>query len=74
MKNRLLLHKDLYNRVAIQNAVKAFGSLASIEMKETKDYYDIFFDNCVTDEMRTLSEFENYVLIETIKAAGDLYA
>ena len=74
MKNKLLLNKELYNSDAIMKTLKAFGTLADISLLETDKYYELIFCNCRVNPVQTIREFENYVLIETIQAAGDLYA
>lgn len=74
MKNKLLLNKELYDNDAVMKTMKAFGSLAEINLSETDKYYELIFCNCRVNSVQTMREFENYVLIETIQAAGDLYA
>lgn len=73
MKNKLLLNKELYDNDAVMKTMKAFGSLAEINLSETDKYYELIFCNCRVKSVQTMREFENYVLIETIQAAGDLY-
>lgn len=74
MKNKLLLNKELYNNDAVRKTMKAFGALAEISLSETDKYYELIFRDCKVNTIQTIREFENYVLIETIQSAGDLYA
>lgn len=74
MKNKLLLNKELYGNDAVMKTMKAFNTLAEISLSETDKYYELIFCNCRVNPVQTMREFENYVLIETIQAAGDLYA
>lgn len=74
MKNKLLLNKELYNNDAVMKAIKAFDTLAEISLSETDEYYKLIFCNCKVNTTQTMREFENYVLIEMIQNAGDLYA
>ena len=54
--------------------MKAFSALAEISLSETDKYYELIFRDCKVNTIQTIREFENYVLIETIQSAGDLYA
>lgn len=73
MKNKLLLNKELYNKNSVLDTVATFAALAEISVTEAEQYYELSFRNCKVDEKRIIREFENYVLIETIQAAGGLY-
>lgn len=74
MENKLLLNKELYNNDAVMKTIRVFGELAEICLSETDEYYELIFCNCKVNTTRTIREFENYVLIETIQNTGDLYA
>lgn len=74
MKNKLLLNKELYNNDAVRKTMKAFSALTEISLSETDKYYELIFRDCKVNTIQTIREFENYVLIETIQSAGDLYA
>ena len=74
MKNKLLLNKELYNTDAVRKTMKAFSALAEISLSETDKYYELICCDCKVNTIQTIREFENYVLIETIQSAGDLYA
>lgn len=73
MKNKLLLNKELYNKNSVLDTVATFAALAEISVTEAEQYYELSFRNCKVDEKRTIREFENYVLTETIQVAGGLY-
>lgn len=73
MMNKLRLHKEIYQKQAVLQAVRAFENIAVIHVEETEDYYCLFFKKCKADPDITIKEFENYVLIATIQNTGDLY-
>lgn len=71
--NKLYLHKEIYLRNAVEEAVDAFKNLAEIILEESENYYCLSFTNCKADPCITIKEFGNYVLNMTIQSAGDLY-
>lgn len=73
MKSRLVLHKDIYEKEAIENAIQDFQNIAQIKISECERYWYLDFENCVTEVQVTINEFSNYVLLETIKKVGELY-
>lgn len=72
--NRMTLRKEIYRRSAIEEAIQAFRQIAKIHLEEEKEnYYSLAFEQCLADPQRTMDEFGNYVLAETIRAAGGMY-
>ena len=72
--NRMTLQKEIYQKSAILHAIQAFAQIATIRLEEEEEkYYVLTFEQCVADQQRTMDEFGNYVLAETIKAAGGMY-
>lgn len=72
--NRMTLRKEIYRRSAIEEAIQAFSQIAKIYLTEEKEnYYSLTFEQCLADPQRTMDEFGNYVLAETIRAAGGMY-
>jgi len=55
--------KKIYKKRAIQKAIKSYGNLVDINLREDKDFYHIEFIN-TPEEYRGLidGEFGNYVL------------
>lgn len=72
-ENHLLLHKEIYSRQALQQAVVAFGGLARISLSEEGEYYHLTFEEVRADITKMKNEFQNYVLIGTIQGMGELY-
>lgn len=73
MKNRLLLHKKIYTERAVQNTIQAFGAIAEVSCQQAEQYYELQFRRCRAGMERTVKEFGNYVLMESIKETGALY-
>ena len=72
--NRMTLQKEIYQKSAIEKAIQAFSQIAMIRLtEEDEKYYILTFEQCMADPQRTMDEFGNYVLAETIKAAGGMY-
>ena len=72
--NKMTLQKEIYPKSAIVHAIQAFDQLATIRLaEEDEKYYMLTFEQCMADPQRTMDEFGNYVLAETIKAAGGMY-
>ena len=62
MKNELYLNKNLYGKKSIQEARKAYGELADIQLDSRNEYWVCSFFQCVYGEERTMQEFENYLI------------
>lgn len=71
--NSLSLHKEIYKEEAVKKTIQAFASIAVISYTSENGYFVIQFEKCRLDLRKTIDEFENYVLAETIKRTGDLY-
>ena len=72
--NRMTLQKEIYQKSAIEKAIQAFSQIATIRLtEEDEKYYMLMFEQCMADPQRIMDEFGNYVLAETIKAAGGMY-
>ena len=72
--NRMTLQKEIYPKSAIEETIQAFSRIAKIHMEEEKEnYYILTFEQCRADPQRTMDEFGNYVLAETIRTAGGMY-
>ena len=72
--NRMTLQKEIYPKSAIEETIQAFSRIAKIHMEEEKEnYYSLTFEQCLAYPQRTMDEFGNYVLAETIRAAGGMY-
>ena len=70
--NRMTLQKEIYPKSAIEETIQAFSRIAKIHMEE-ENYYSLTFEQCLADSQRTMDEFGNYVLAETIRTAGGMY-
>lgn len=70
--NRMTLQKEIYLKSAIEETIQAFSRIAKIHMEE-ENYYSLTFEQCLADPQRTMDEFGNYVLAETIRTAGGMY-
>lgn len=73
MSHRLLLNKELYGQNAILDAIKAFNTICRVNISEDEVYYRLEFENAKCDLQTLMDEFQNYVLITTIKSMGNLY-
>lgn len=72
--NKMTLQKEIYQKSAIEEAMQDFSRIARIHLDEEKEnYYYLTFEQCIADPRRTMDEFGNYVLAETIRAAGGMY-
>ena len=72
--NKITLSKEIYQKSAIKHAIRAFGQIATIRLlEENEKYVSLIFEQCVADPQKTMDEFGNYVLAETIKSAGGMY-
>lgn len=74
MMSKLVLQKEIYKKEAIENTIHAFREIVNIILvEENKNEFVLNFTECVADPQRTMDEFGNYVLAETIKKVGGLY-
>ena len=63
MKDRLRLNKEIYKQEKIDETIKTFGKLAYIQLiVQEEHYYECIFSNCKYDVIRTVREFENYLI------------
>ncbi|CUX34512.1 hypothetical protein BN3456_01584 [Clostridium sp. C105KSO13] len=62
MRKKLLLSKELYNYTDVQETIQAYSSLASIELSSNQQYLICDFHSCLYDLVKTISEFENYLI------------
>ena len=60
--NRLLLTKDLYHIVPINEAISSFRNICEVSLSENTKYYICSFDRCSYNPDITTQEFENYVI------------
>lgn len=56
------LPKEIYSENCITKAIADYNSLAKIDYALNEDKWEISFTKCKYDEMRTISEFENYLI------------
>ena len=56
------LSKEIYSPAAIDKTIHDFNHLGIIKKTETQHTWKLFFRKCKYDEMRTVYEFENYVI------------
>lgn len=62
MKKTLRLRKEIYKKENIMKAKEAFLKLADIYLDENDMYFECTFENCKYDELRTMFEFENFLI------------
>lgn len=60
--NILILSKDLYSKIPLQNAISMFTSLCQIEVIENDKEWKCIFYQCKADAELTKKEFENYLI------------
>lgn len=58
----LLLNKEIYSPHKIQEAVLAFNELSNVVVSDYENYLLLAFTKCKYDELRTIKEFENYLI------------
>ena len=56
------LSKEIYSEKCIKKAIADYSSLAKIDYTQNGGIWKISFAQCKYDEMRTLCEFENYLI------------
>lgn len=64
---------DLYSENAIQNTIDAFRNIAEIVCQKRAPYYELTFEKCRANTERTMKEFGNFALAETIKSRREIY-
>lgn len=62
MMSDIMLHCTIYESSTIQQAVKAYSSLARIEFHRQNDYIVCNFYDCKYDKKITIKEFLNYLI------------
>ncbi len=62
MMKILELSKDIYSSAVINEAIRAFQHLVRIKMHNTSCSWRLIFTKSKYDEVRTVYEFENYVI------------
>lgn len=60
--NELKLSKDIYEVIAIENAILQYKDICTISKTENSEYYILKFNDCIYSEVETINEFENYVI------------
>ena len=58
----LELSKEIYSSASVDNTINAFNYLVVIKKTETRRTWRLIFRKCKYDEMRTILEFENYLI------------
>ena len=61
-KNELRLNREFYHRNAIEQAIQDYGSLCSVTLSETENYYICSFLKTRYDMDLTKKEFEDYLI------------
>lgn len=59
---KIYLHKNLYDKRSIQEAVKDYVSICTMELKEEKNYYVCIIYNPKAEMSLIKKEFINYVI------------
>ena len=59
---KLLLSKDIYKTILIDETAIAFSNLAKISLYDDGSYIVCLFENCVYSKEQTIKEFENYLI------------
>ena len=67
---KLELNKKIYTKNTVLSAVKAYNTLAKIQIFESAEYWICTFDKCIYDIGLTKYEFENYC-IDLMNASTD---
>ena len=62
MMSDIMLHCTIYESSTIQQAVKAYSSLARIEFHRQNDYIVCNFYDCKYDKEITIKEVLNYLI------------
>ena len=60
--NELLVCKELYKYINILSAIDAYNNIARISIHDTDSYWKLVFSDCVYGTVRTIREFENYLI------------
>ena len=56
------LPKEIYSENCIKKAIADYNALAEIDYAQNDNMWEISFAKCKFDEIRTLNEFENYLI------------
>ena len=59
---QITLNKEIYSQDAVVRAVKDYKQFARITIADKNDYWIVKFFACKYDELRTIKEFENYLI------------
>ena len=62
MRADLLLHKELYQRECVDQAVQDYRALARIKVSSLDKYIGCTFSRCSYSKETTIKEFSNYVI------------
>ena len=58
----LEISKEIYDINSLQDALKAYKELATINLNDTESKWILEFRKCRYDAARTMKEFENYLI------------
>lgn len=70
MSSTLNLSKDVYPQSCLEMAQTAYNDIATIEITESRRYWQCNFSSCVADDQITMQEFENYCIGLTNSKTG----
>ena len=58
----LQIRKEIYSAQSVLDAVAAYSGYARISVIEEAKYIQVSFTDCKYDEIRTVKEYENYLI------------
>lgn len=70
---RRKLNRNIYELDAIQSVITLYSNYCRTKLSRSGRYFIIDISDCIYDENRTMDEFCNAALIETIQRKGSLY-
>ena len=69
--NKLYLNLEIYTLSDIIKCIKAYDKAAYIEFRKDGRYYVCEFTQCKVDSIRTMREFENYLIYMSLGGRHD---
>ena len=60
--SRVKINKNIFEKETVLRTIEEYSDIATININETDEYYDLNFDNCKYDQEETVKEFENYLI------------
>ena len=60
--SKVKINKNIFGKETVLRAMEEYSGIATINVNETDEYFDLDFDNCKYDQEETVKEFENFLI------------